>query len=108
MAMHLFPVICRKLLSGDGLGRGGEGRAVWGGGEGRAVRGGGEGRAVRGGGEGREVRGGGEGREVRGGGAGKERERDLVDQRAGVYDGDEFDVFRRKDVNLSQVHIGKR
>ena len=81
MAMHLFPVICRKLLSGDGLGRGGEGRAV---------------------------RGGGEGREVRGGGEGKERERDLVDQRAGVYDGDEFDVFQRKDVNLSQVHIGKR
>ena len=33
----------------------------------------------------------------------------LVDQRASVYDGDEFDVFRRhRDIDLSQVHIGKR
>ena len=32
----------------------------------------------------------------------------LLDQRTGVYDGDEFDVFRHKDVDLSHVHIGKR
>ena len=33
----------------------------------------------------------------------------LVDQRTSVYDGDEFDVFRRrKDIDLSQIHIGKR
>lgn len=35
-------------------------------------------------------------------------ERGLLEHRAGVYDGDEFDVFRRKDVDLSHVHIGKR
>ena len=40
----------------------------------------------------------GDGEEVRG----------LLDQRAGVYDGDEFDVFRHRNVDLSNVHIGKR
>ena len=39
----------------------------------------------------------------------KEEERlGFVDQRSSVFDNDEFDVFRRKDVNLDQVHIGKR
>ena len=32
----------------------------------------------------------------------------LLEHRVGVYDGDEFDVFSRKDVDLSQVNIGKR
>ena len=32
----------------------------------------------------------------------------LLDQRSGVYDNDEFDVFRRKDVDRSRVHIGKK
>ena len=33
----------------------------------------------------------------------------LLDQRSSVFDGDEFDVFRRKkDVNLSRVQVGKR
>ena len=33
----------------------------------------------------------------------------LLDQRSSVFDGDEFDVFRRKkDVDLSQVQVGKR
>ena len=58
-----------------------------------------------GGGGGRE--GGGGGRE--GGGEGGRGGGGLVDQRASVYDGDEFDVFRRhRDIDLSQVHIGKR
>ena len=49
--------------------------------------------------------GGGRGGGGRGGGEGG----GLVDQRASVYDGDEFDVFRRhRDIDLSQVHIGKR
>ena len=59
---------------------------------------------------GREGRGEG-GREGRGEGGrqGGREEGGLVDQRASVYDGDEFDVFRRhRDIDLSQVHIGKR
>jgi len=32
----------------------------------------------------------------------------LLGQRRNVYDGDEFDVFTRSDVNLDQVHQGKR
>ena len=33
----------------------------------------------------------------------------LVDQRSSVFDGDEFDVFRRKkDVDLSRIQVGKR
>ena len=32
----------------------------------------------------------------------------LLDQRSSVFDNDEFDVFRRKDVDRSRVHIGKR
>ena len=32
----------------------------------------------------------------------------LLDQRSNVYDNDEFDVFRRKDVDRSRVHIGKK
>ena len=33
----------------------------------------------------------------------------LLDQRSSVFDGDEFDVFRRKkDIDLSQVQVGKR
>ena len=31
----------------------------------------------------------------------------LLDQRSNIYDNDEFDVFRRKDVDLTKVHIGK-
>jgi hypothetical protein len=32
----------------------------------------------------------------------------LLDQRSNVYDNDEFDVFHRKDVDRSRVHIGKK
>ena len=33
----------------------------------------------------------------------------LLDQRSSVFDGDEFDVFRRKkDVDLSRIQVGKR
>ena len=33
----------------------------------------------------------------------------LLDQRSSVFDGDEFDVFRRKkDVDLSRVQVRKR
>ena len=32
----------------------------------------------------------------------------LLDQRSSVYDNDEFDVFRRKNVDRSRVHIGKK
>ena len=33
----------------------------------------------------------------------------LVEQRKGIYDHDEFDVFRQGDgIDLSRVHIGKR
>ena len=32
----------------------------------------------------------------------------LLDQRSSVFDNDEFDVFRRKDVDRSRVHIGKK
>ena len=33
----------------------------------------------------------------------------LLDQHSSVFDGDEFDVFRRKkDVDLSRVQVGKR
>ena len=33
----------------------------------------------------------------------------LVDQRTSIYDGDEFDIFHRhRDIDLSQIHIGKR
>jgi hypothetical protein len=32
----------------------------------------------------------------------------LLDQRSNVYDNDEFDVFRRKDIDRSRVHIGKK
>ena len=32
----------------------------------------------------------------------------LLDQRSNVYDNDEFDVFCRKDVDRSRVHIGKK
>ena len=39
----------------------------------------------------------------------KEMGLSLLDQRSSVFDGDEFDVFRRKkDVDLSQVQVGKR
>ena len=39
----------------------------------------------------------------------KEKGLSLLDQRSSVFDGDEFDVFRRKkDVDLSQVQVGKR
>ena len=39
----------------------------------------------------------------------KEKGLSLLDQRSSVFDGDEFDVFRKKkDVDLSQVQIGKR
>ena len=54
-----------------------------------------------------EREGGGGGRE--GGGGGGREGGGVVDQRASVYDGDECDVFRRhRDIDLSQVHIGKR
>ena len=32
----------------------------------------------------------------------------LVEQRSNIYDNDEFDVFRRKDVDLNRIHIGKK
>ena len=33
----------------------------------------------------------------------------LVDKRESVYDGDEFDVFRRPDlVDLSHIHVGEK
>ena len=32
----------------------------------------------------------------------------LLDQRSSVFDNDEFDMFRRKDVDRSRVHIGKK
>ena len=32
----------------------------------------------------------------------------LLDQRSSVYDNDEFDVFRRKNIDRSRVHIGKK
>lgn len=32
----------------------------------------------------------------------------LLEERVGVYDYDEFDLLRRKDVDLSKVHVGKR
>ena len=32
----------------------------------------------------------------------------LLDQRSSVYDNDEFDVFHRKNVDRSRVHIGKK
>ena len=38
----------------------------------------------------------------------KEEGVSLVDQRTSVFDNDEFDVFRRKEVDFSRVHIGKR
>ena len=51
----------------------------------------------------------GEGKDGGGRGEGEREGGGLVDQRASVYDGDEFDVFRRhRDIDLSQVHIGKR
>ena len=37
----------------------------------------------------------------------EERE-SLLEQRSSVFDNDEFDVFRRKDVDRSRVHIGKK
>ncbi len=34
---------------------------------------------------------------------------DLVDKRENIYDGDEFDVFRKPaKVDLSRVHVGKK
>ena len=42
------------------------------------------------------------------GGDGVRSEGGLLEQRVGVFDGDEFDVFHRSDVDLSHVHIGKR
>ena len=47
---------------------------------------------------------GGVGEGVTGGGGGQS----LVDQRSGVFDGDEFDVFRSGGVDLSRVHVGKK
>ena len=32
----------------------------------------------------------------------------MLDERSGVYDYDEFDVFKRNDIDLSRVHIGKK
>ena len=32
----------------------------------------------------------------------------LLEQRSNIYDNDEFDVFRRKDIDRSRVHIGKK
>ena len=32
----------------------------------------------------------------------------LLDQRSSIYDHDEFDVFRRKDVDQSRIHVGKK
>ena len=32
----------------------------------------------------------------------------LLEQRSNVYDNDEFDVFHRKDIDRSRVHIGKK
>ena len=32
----------------------------------------------------------------------------LLEQRASVFDNDEFDVLRREDIDFSRVHIGKR
>lgn len=38
----------------------------------------------------------------------KAKELSLVTQRANVHDGDSFDIFRRNDIDLSKVNIGKR
>ena len=32
----------------------------------------------------------------------------LLEQRSSVYDHDEFDVFHKKEVDRSRVHIGKK
>lgn len=32
----------------------------------------------------------------------------ILEARLGAYDYDEFDVFRRDDVDLSKIHIGKK
>ena len=36
------------------------------------------------------------------------REEDLLSERANVFDNDEFDVYHRKDVDLSRIHKGKK
>jgi hypothetical protein len=33
---------------------------------------------------------------------------DILASRRNVYDGDEFDIFSRNDVDVSKMHIGKR
>ena len=43
-----------------------------------------------------------------GGGSGGFHGDSLLEQRSNVYDNDEFDVFRRKDIDRSRVHIGKK
>eukprot|EP00731_Ephydatia_muelleri_P012141 Em0006g1035a len=42
------------------------------------------------------------------GGSSQAKELSLVTQRANVHDGDSFDIFRRNDIDLSKVNIGKR
>ena len=41
-------------------------------------------------------------------GSAQAKEYSLVSQRANVFDGDNFDVFRRSDIDLSKVSVGKR
>lgn len=43
-----------------------------------------------------------------GGSSGLEKQESLLEQRSSIFDNDEFDVFRRKDVDRSRVHIGKK
>lgn len=33
---------------------------------------------------------------------------DILDSRRNVFDNDEFDIFRNKNVDLTKVHIGKK
>ena len=36
------------------------------------------------------------------------KEESVLSRRKNVFDNDEFDVFNRKDVDVSRIHVGKK